>query len=179
MKIIIAILLILSCCTGTTKSKETFVTAHGIVVNTQGNPISINDIEIATETLSVCLEERFPEQYNRKDLFLSYIGTEVYVEKNYFECFVKLSDDTEPTTTTCAGLYTEKSGGRNEIKISHDDCIGSTSFVHELLHLVEDRFDNKISYGHDDKRFFGKNPGTLEYDVNHYLIKMNCPICIE
>lgn len=175
MKTLILLALILSGCA---KPTEIFVTTHGMIVYPQGNSISIEEIEIATDILTTYLEERFPEQYQRRDLLLSYLGTEIYVEKNYFDCVVKLSEDTEPTAAVCAGLFTEKSGGRNEIKISNDKCIGNTSLVHELLHLVEDRFDDTISYNHDDKRFFGKNPGSLEYDVNHYLLKMNCPICI-
>lgn len=160
------------------RTNEDFVTAHGIEVHPQDNFFSADEIEMATEVLTDCLVKRFPNFYTKEDLYHAYLGAQVFIESSDFSCVVKNpdSEEDELVMMVCSGTYRKMT---NKIRFTYEDCIGDTSFVHEMLHLVEAKVDKNDYDYHSDKGFFSDEAGSVEYDVNQYLIEMNCPRCVE
>jgi hypothetical protein len=163
-----------------------------MMVYPRGNFISANEIETATEVLTDYFVERFPELATKDELYESYKNTKIHIIEDNFRCIVRRAhpqiNDGEPVIGLCSGIYIKSTieshtddliyiNEGDKIKYVYEDCIGDSSFVHEILHLIAERASNFWFY-HGDERFFSEEPGSVEYDVNYHITETKCLKCI-
>jgi len=166
------IFLFLASCTcpgiiGDAMTDQDFVTVHGLNIHPQGNWVSQDEIERATEMFTLDVASFLPCQYAEEHIREIYLqNIHIYVEEDEFQCRLKQG------YTYCKGTY---KGG--EIHYVNEDCIGDSAFVHEMLHLLNARIEGFHDHHHIKIRFWGDNDHSLEHIINENIKEHYCPSC--
>ena len=174
LKTLFCLAVLTSCCPARVISgltDEDFITKHGIFVHPQKNLVSPIQIETALDYSKDYITSRFSDVYTVEDIDDVYANDiHVYVRDSSFYCLVMKKDELE--WVTCSGYFISR-----RVEYVNEDCIADTSFVHELIHLMNYWVEDYVDREHTRSGFFGSGAGSMLYDVNLELEEIFCPNC--
>lgn len=151
----------------------TFVTKHGLNVHCGTKCFLQEDVEFATDSLLQSFEEHFPSVYTPENiqnvLSAQYRWHSIVILENTYGPIGSCPKPNQPdrqcqgfpcgklsSTGWCAGSFSriKQDDGSYQSKtrvVYFDDCISKNALIHELAHLFQFIFENKIDAQHEDK----------------------------
>lgn len=183
MKLVVSILLLLTGCAVNISNVPlaihddipiSFVTKHGITIkNISGQPLNQDRIEKAIDLLNKRLAAQFPYTYDPVIVQATYYASSpvIIFEKDDIPCAQGIYGYCEGLTELDKGV----------IHVKWHECIGETSLIHELLHVLQYYIEGTSDADHNRSDFFintkngnRRNSSSIESYVTWELKFFGC-----